>query len=150
MHDHNILQMRLQVPTTMHVQNPLEDEAGMAARPPKRKVIPVLVSVPASGSVGGGLVTIAHGGGLTMLIVTLGPTVICALACCVAVFLYCGGKRRYLKADRGSRQAIREYDVAFANLVVSLLTRTRAGTEAEAPRRPPRGKPAVPGPRGHA
>lgn len=150
MHGHNVLQMLMQLLTTMHVQNPLEDEAGMAARPPRRKAISVLLSVPASGSVGGGLVTVGHGSVLTMLIVTLGPTVICAVACCVVVLLYCAGKRCYLKADRGSRQAIREYDVAFANLVVSLLTRTRAGTEAEAPRRPHRGKPAVPGPRGHA
>jgi hypothetical protein len=144
MHDHNVLQL----PTLMHVHNSLENEAGMAARPPRRKAISVLVSVPASGSVGGGLATIGHGSDLTMLIVTLGPTIICALVCCLVVFLYCAGKHRYLNADRGSRQAIRDYDVAFADLVVSLLTRTRAGDEPQALRRPHRGKTAVPRPRG--
>src|SRR5579863_2047779 len=64
MHDHNVLQMFMRLLTNMHVQNPLENEAGMAARPQRRKVIPVLVSVPASGSVGGGLATIGHGGDL--------------------------------------------------------------------------------------
>jgi hypothetical protein len=118
----------------------------MAASPPRRKVIPVLVSVPASGSVGGGLTTIAHGTVLTTFIVAVGPTAICAVACCLVVFLYRAEKRSYLNADRGGRQAIREYDEAFADLVVSLLTRTRtrAGDEPQALRRPRRGKTAVP------
>jgi hypothetical protein len=119
----------------------------MAASPPRRKVIPVLVSVPASGSVAGGLATIAHGTVLTTLIVAVGPTAICAVACCLVVFLYRGEKRRYLNADRGGRQAIREYDVAFADLVVSLLTRTRAGDEPTALRCPRHGKAAAPGPK---
>ena len=111
---------------------------------------PAPTSVPASGSVGGGLSTIGHGSDLTMLIVTLGPTALCAMVCCLVVFLYCAGKHRYLNADRANRQAIRDYDVAFADLVVSLLTRTRAASESQALRRPHRGKAAVPRPRGHA
>jgi hypothetical protein len=122
----------------------------MAAHPPRRKVISLLASVPASGSVGGGLATIGHGSDLTLLVVTLGPTAICAMACCLVVFLYCAGKHRYLNADRGSRQAIREYDVAFADLIVSLLTRTRAGSEPQALRRANHGKTAVPRPRSPA
>ena len=56
------------------------------------EVIALLASVPASGSVGRGLATIGHGSDLTLLVVTLGPTAICAMACCLVVFLYCAGE----------------------------------------------------------
>jgi hypothetical protein len=79
--------------------------------------------------------------------VTVGPTAICAVVCCLVVFLYWAGKHHYLNADRGNRQTIREHDVAFADLVVSLLTRTQTGGEPQALRRAHRGKTAVPRPR---
>lgn len=122
----------------------------MAAHPPRRTVISVLVSVPASGSLGGGLAAVGHGSELTLLIVTIGPTAICALLCCLLVRLYLMEKQRYLAADQRGRQAIREFDATLVDLVVSLLTRTRTvgdGRPGGALPSPQRGRTAVPGPR---
>jgi hypothetical protein len=120
----------------------------MAAHPPRRAMISVLVSVPALGSLGGGLVAMGHSGNLTLLIVivlivTAGPLAICGLLGCLLVHFYRAEKKRYLDADRGNRRAIREYDMALADLVVSLLTRTRSGEDPPSlerrHRRAPRG-----------
>jgi hypothetical protein len=133
----------------MHVHEALEGGADMTVHPPRRTVISVLVSVSASGSVGGGLTTIGHGNDLTTIVVAVAPTAICGLLCCLAVLVYRAEKQRYLNADQGNRRAIREYDVAFVNLVVSFLTltRARAGDAGRAVRPSRADKTPVPRPR---
>jgi hypothetical protein len=65
------------------------------------------------------------------------------------VLVYRAEKQRYLNADQGNRRAIREYDVAFVNLVVSFLTltRARAGDAGRAVRPSRADKTPVPRPR---
>jgi hypothetical protein len=133
MHDHNVMQMHSDYARAKLGRR----RARMAAHPPRR-AISHLVSVPASGSLGGGVAAIGHSGDITLLIVTVGPMAIFGLFCCLLgcllMWLYRVEKKRYLDADRGNRRAIREYDATFADLVVSLLTRTRAKDDPQARR----------------
>jgi hypothetical protein len=102
----------------------------MAPHPPRRAMISFLVSVSASSSLGGGLVAMGHSGNLTLviaivLIAAAGPLALCGLLGCLLVHFYRAEKKRYLDANQGNRRAIREYDAAFVDLFVLLLTRTR-------------------------
>lgn len=98
----------------------------MAAHPSRRAL--ALLTVPLSSSVGGGLTKVGHGGDLTTIIVALGPAAICAATLCCGMCLYRADQRRYLAADPKNRQAIREHNAQWVNMVVSALTLTRIQT----------------------
>jgi hypothetical protein len=117
----------------------------MAGHPPRRVLAPVLVSLPACGSVGGGLTELCHGGGLTAVLVAVAPTVVCLPLLWLA---YRSEIRRYVTASPAEQRAMRE----FVDMVVALLTLTRTRDDGPDPggRGPQRGSPGIPSQRrGH-
>jgi hypothetical protein len=109
-------------------------------RPPRRVPAQLLLCFPLCASIGAGVAKLSHCSDLTMLIVTVAPCADCVVLYCLVVAVYRAEVRRYLNAGPQGRRAIREFNAAWVEALVSVLALFR-----KSPAGPP-GNGRAPGP----
>ena len=118
----------------------------MTERPPRRVPVRLLLCLPLCASIGAGVAKLSHCSDLTVLIVTVAPCADCAVLYCLVVAVYRAEVRRYLNAGPQGRRAIREYNAAWVEALISVLALIRKSPAAPQGNGPaPR--PSVPAPR---
>ena len=118
----------------------------MTERPPRRVPAQLLLCIPLFASIGAGVAKLSHCSDLTVLIVTVAPCADCAVLYCLVVAVYRAEVRRYLNAGPQGRRAIREFNAAWVEALISVLALIRKSPAAPQGNGPaPR--PSVPAPR---
>lgn len=118
----------------------------MTERPPRRVPARLLLCIPLCASIGAGVARLSHCSDLTLLIVTVAPCADCAVLYCLAVAVYRAEVRRYLNAGPQGRRAIREFNAAWLEALISVLALIRKSPAAP-PGNGPAPRPSVPAPR---
>jgi hypothetical protein len=113
-------------------------------RPPRRVPAQLLLCLPLCVSIGAGAAKLSHCSDLTLLIVTVAPCADCVVLYCLVVAVYRAEVRRYLNARPQDRRAIREFNAAWVEALVSVLALIRKSPAAPPGNRP---GPSVPAPR---
>jgi len=115
-------------------------------RPPRRVPAQLLLCIPLCASIGAGVARLSHCSDLTVLIVTVAPCADCAVLYCLVVAVYRAEVRRYLNAGPQGRRAIREFNAARVEALISVLALIRKSPAAP-PGNGPAPRPSVPAPR---
>ena len=118
----------------------------MTERPPRRVPAQLLLCIPLCASIGAGVARLSHCSDLTVLIVTVAPCADCAVLYCLVVAVYRAEVRRYLNAGPQGRRAIREFNAAWVEALISVLALIRKPPAAP-PGNGPAPRPSVPAPR---
>ena len=118
----------------------------MTERPPRRVPAQLLLCIPLFASIGAGVAKLSHCSDLTMLIVTVAPCADCVVLYCLVVAVYRAEVRRYLNAGPQGRRAIREFNAAWVEALISVLALIRKPPAAP-PGNGPAPRPSVPAPR---
>ena len=118
----------------------------MTERPPRRVPAQLLLCIPLCASIGAGVARLSHCSDLTVLIVTVAPCADCAVLYCLVVAVYRAEVRRYLNAGPQGRRAIREFNTAWVEALISVLALIRKPPAAP-PGNGPAPRPSVPAPR---
>ena len=118
----------------------------MTERPPRRVPAQLLLCIPLFASIGAGVAKLSHCSDLTVLIVTVAPCADCAVLYCLVVAVYRAEVRRYLNAGPQGRRAIREFNAAWVEALISVLALIRKPPAAP-PGNGPAPRPSVPAPR---
>ena len=118
----------------------------MTERPPRRVPAQLLLCIPLFASIGAGVARLSHCSDLTVLIVTVAPCADCAVLYCLVVAVYRAEVRRYLNAGPQGRRAIREFNAAWVEALISVLALIRKPPAAP-PGNGPAPRPSVPAPR---
>ena len=118
----------------------------MTERPPRRVPAQLLLCIPLFASIGAGVAKLSHCSDLTVLIVTVAPCADCVVLYCLVVAVYRAEVRRYLNAGPQGRRAIREFNAAWVEALISVLALIRKPPAAP-PGNGPAPRPSVPAPR---
>ena len=105
-----------------------------------------MLCLPLCASIGAGVAKLSHCSDLTVLIVTVAPCADCAVLYCLVVAVYRAEVRRYLNAGPQGRRAIREFNAAWVEALISVLALIRKPPAAP-PGNGPAPRPSVPAPR---